>query len=137
MKSEIESYFFNGLDKFDYFKSVSALYVLSKDKKNSKIIDHIHSLYKEALTEKNSNQNKTELTFFLLDFLKFPHIRNSDRNEIILLYFENVLKRSISRYGASIVRSKLTRNDFWFVDWASDMDIRKVLLRKEAQSTYN
>jgi len=137
LKSEIENYFFNGLDKFDYFKSVSALYVLSKDKKNSKIIDHIHSLYKEALTKKNSNQNKTELTFFLLDFLKFPHLRNSDRNEIILLYFENVLKRSISRYRASIVRSKLTRNDFWFVDWDSDMDIRKVLLRKEAQSTYN
>jgi len=137
IRNDIKNYFFNGLEKFDYFNSITALFILSKKKKDLNVIEHILSLYQAALSSKNSKQNKTELTLFLLDIIKFPHVLHRQREYLIMLYFENVLSQKISENRAKIIRKIISSNPYWFVNWSSDMDIKKVLLRKETQSTYN
>lgn len=136
LQTSIERYF-NKNTQFDYFTSISTLYVLSKNGENSDSIRRVIDCFKSFLVKHNSPSKNTEIVLFILDIIKYPHVSIDIKKELLNLYLSKTEDQLLNTSLLDKVYKQIDTNKYWFVDWTSELKLKELLVKKESQSSYN
>lgn len=123
---EVDSY-----NKLDYFQIITLLFYID----NNSNYDEIRHNIEESIIKKYTNDEdiftKSELVLLFLDIICCPFITNKTKQELIR-------KTKFCKKDESIESkiNDITRNNRWFVDWDKDIDLERILKKKEWGSSY-
>lgn len=123
---EVDSY-----NKLDYFQIITLLFYIDNNSNYNEIRHNIE----ESIIEKYSNDEdifkKSELVLLFLDIICCPYISEKTKRELII-------KTGFCKNGESIDSKiiDITCNKRWFVDWDKDIDLERILKKKEWGSSY-
>lgn len=133
---KISDYFNLSEDKLknlNYFHFITLLYYFNNDSTyntlKEKIVEEIISRFKEDLVFL-----KSELTLLFFDFVNCPYVNEKHKIRIMRLskYVSNTSSNSLIK--AEI--DKITEQKKWFMNWEKDIDLERVLKKKEWTSSY-
>jgi hypothetical protein len=122
-----------GVDELNYFQLMTLLYYFENDTKFSILRSEIESSVIRRFEKDPKAFGKAELTMMFFDFVTCPFVADSSKRKLILA----------SRYGnlgsgtsvANIIDS-IARHKRWFMDWDLNIDLERVLKKKEWGRSY-
>ncbi len=130
--------YFSEVDNFDYFNSITCMYVLCKNGQGQSLLDSILKGYENALFKSPCPLKDSDLTCFLLDLVSFPEKKIEQRKKrLIKIALEQSSKEEMSTRQINKTYNSISKAKYWFVDWSGDLDLRKLLVRKDSQNTYS
>lgn len=129
--------YFGEIGNFDYFEAICCIYLLCKEGKNKTIMGSILDNYEKALLTSPCPSKDCSLSFFLLDFVTYPDDSLIKKKKyLVKLFLERSSKEKISSFTVNKTLNAIIQNEYWFVDWGR-LNLKRILVRKESQSTYS
>ncbi|MCG9746272.1 antiviral reverse transcriptase Drt3b [Shewanella sp. Isolate8] len=125
-----------GVDSLDYFDLTSLMYLCCLDGNNIDIVTAAYSSLKKRISACDSPKNSSELIHLLVDLGTFPFIDEEQYKSALNVYL-------LKEYGAVPPNDKVNRmynsirKQRFFVDWRKNININKMLQRKEMQRGYD
>ncbi|MDR2651644.1 MAG: RNA-directed DNA polymerase [Prevotellaceae bacterium] len=118
-------------DKLDYFQIITLLFYIENNSSYHEIMQNIE----KSIAKKYSNDKdvfaKTELVLLFFDIICCPYISDKTKRNLIS-------QTGFCNKGESIENkiSDISNKKRWFVDWDTNIDLERILKKKEWGSSY-
>jgi hypothetical protein len=125
---EIDS--INSYKKLNYFQIVTLLYYIDSNTIYEALRNEIESSVIQKYKDDDDPFSKSELTMLFFDFICCPFVSDKSKREVLVsskYCKENEAKRNIKEISEQIK---------WFMDWDIEIDLERVLKKKEWTSSY-
>jgi len=122
-------------EKMSYFHRVVLLYYINNDEKYSEIkvaIERDAIAYFQAVQVPSM---RSEPTLLFLDMIRCPFVSLRTKNRIIDLVYKKTFGKKPLEHSRNEVRNYICARD-WFINWAADIELDAILLKKEVSSPY-
>lgn len=124
----------NDYDNLNYFQIVSLLYYVENIFDYEDIKNNIELTVKKRYSDDNDPFSKSELTLLFFDFICCPFVTTQTKRSIIKSSKYADARESNANIDSLIL--EIGSNKKWFMDWDIDIDLEKVLKKKEWGLTY-
>lgn len=121
------------LKNLNYFHFITLLYYFNNESTyntvKDKIIKEIIERFKEDFVFL-----KSELTLLFFDFIACPYVEEKHKKEVMIL--SKYLSKNPSNADVKKEIDKISEHKKWFMNWEKDIDLERVLKKKEWTSSY-
>ena len=117
-------------DKLNYFHYVTLLYYIDDNSKYNILRDKLLNSINRKFINEIDPFTKTEYTLLFFDIINCPYVPIEYKNKIMI----NSHYTKEQNIQSEI--EKITNFKTWFMDWDKDIDLERVLKKKEWISTY-
>ena len=118
-----------GFNSLNYFHIITLLYYIENKAIYSELKKEIENYVENRFSEDEDPFSKSELTMLFFDYINCPFINERSKRKII----------KSSRYAISDftkVIKDITDQEIWFMNWDTEIDLERVLKKKEWGSSY-
>lgn len=119
----------DGFKRLNYFHIITILYYIENKALYSELKTEIENSVERRFTEDEDPFSKSELTMLFFDYINCPFVNDRSKRKIM----------QSSGYATSNLADKIkeiTDQEIWFMNWNTDIDLEKVLKKKEWGSSY-
>lgn len=120
----------NDYNKLNYFHIVTLLYYIADNSMYHCLKVKLENSVIDRFNKDNDPFTKAELTLLFFDFINCPFIQNDIKKKLIR---EAHYAKSGDEIGEI---SKISSYRSWFMDWDTEIDLERILKKKEWSSTY-
>jgi hypothetical protein len=116
--------------KLNYFQIVTLLYYIDSNTSYEALRNEIEASVIQKFKDDDDPFSKSELTMLFFDFICCPFVSDKSKREVLVsskYCKENEAKRNIKEISEQIK---------WFMDWDIEIDLERVLKKKEWTSSY-
>lgn len=118
----------------DYFQLVGLIYYIEDFEDYTEIKIGIERAIIKKFSEENDPFSKSEITMLFFDIISCPFVNLKTKKS--LLKSSNFCKKNDSNAIMEEVLRKISLKGKWFMDWDTNIDLEKVLKKKEWGLTY-
>lgn len=118
-----------GLKRLNYFHIITLLYYIENKAVYSDLKKEIENNVEIRFSEDEDPFSKSELTMLFFDYINCPFVDNRSKRKIM----------QSSGYATSNLTDKIkeiTDQEIWFMNWSTEIDLERVLKKKEWGSSY-
>ncbi|MCO5234358.1 MAG: RNA-directed DNA polymerase [Chitinophagales bacterium] len=118
-----------GLKSLNYFHIITLLYYIENKAIYSELLSEIENLVENRFQDDEDPFSKSELTMLFFDYINCPFVSDKSKRSIL---------RS-SKYATANLADKIkeiTEIGIWFMNWDTEIDLERVLKKKEWGSSY-
>lgn len=115
--------------KLNYFHIVTLLYYIDNNPTYDELRKEIEQSVNDRFEKDEDPFSKSELTMLFFDFINCPFISDKSKRKVM----------QTSKYSTTNLADKIkeiTDPKKWFMDWDTEIDLEKVLKKKEWGSSY-
>lgn len=115
--------------KLNYFHIVTLLYYIDNNPTYDELRKEIEQSVNDRFEEDEDPFSKSELTMLFFDFINCPFVSDKSKRKVM----------QTSKYATTNLADKIkeiTNPKKWFMDWDTEIDLEKVLKKKEWGSSY-
>jgi len=118
-------------DELNYFQIITLLYYIENNNTYSEIKQNVERTILERYKNDEDMFAKSELMLMLFDVICCPFVSDRTKRNLITL-------TSLCTRGESIASkiTEITNKKRWFVDWDTNIDLERILKKKEWSSSY-
>jgi hypothetical protein len=119
----------NGFKRLNYFHIITILYYIENKAVYSELKTEIENCVESKFTEDEDPFSKSELTMLFFDYINCPFVNDKSKRKIM----------QSSGYATSNLADKIneiTDQEIWFMNWNTEIDLERVLKKKEWGSSY-
>jgi hypothetical protein len=120
----------NSYKKLNYFHIITLLYYIDSNTNYEDLRNEIETSVIQKFNEDNDPFSKSELTMLFFDFVCCPFVSDKSKREVLVsskYCRENEARRNIK---------DISDQTKWFMDWDVEIDLERVLKKKEWTSSY-
>ena len=117
--------------KLNYFHIVSLLYYIENDSEYSEIRNKLEETVIKRYADDNDSFSKSELTLLFFDFICCPHVSDDSKKRVLR---ESKYSHNNTEFQQIIYN--IMSQKMWFIDWDVDIDLERVLKKKEWGASY-
>jgi hypothetical protein len=119
----------DGFKRLNYFHIITLLYYIENKAVYSDLKKEIENNVEIRFSEDEDPFSKSELTMLFFDYINCPFVDDRSKRKIM----------QSSGYATSNLADKIkeiTDQEIWFMNWNTDIDLERVLKKKEWGSSY-
>lgn len=119
----------DGFKRLNYFHIITILYYIEDNAAYSELKTEIENCVESRFTEDEDPFSKSELTMLFFDYINCPFVDERSKRRIM----------ASSRYATNDLADKIkeiTDQDIWFMNWNTEIDLERVLKKKDWGSSY-
>ncbi|HPN70258.1 MAG TPA: RNA-directed DNA polymerase [Saprospiraceae bacterium] len=120
--------------KLNYFHLVTVLYYIDRNSDYDELRKDIENAVIERFSENDDPFSKSELTMLFFDFICCPFV--SDKSKKIILKSSKYCKANEETAIVDGIIKDISDQGKWFMDWDINIDLERVLKKKEWGSSY-
>jgi hypothetical protein len=120
--------------KLNYFHIVTLLYYIDNNPTYGDLRKEIEQSVKDRFEKDEDPFSKSELTMLFFDFVCCPFV--SDESKKTILKSTKYCAKNESNAVVKSVIKDISNHVKWFMDWDIEIDLEKVLKKKEWGSSY-
>ncbi|HQK39119.1 MAG TPA: hypothetical protein PLO52_03265, partial [Flavobacterium alvei] len=124
----------NDISKLNYFHIITLLYYIDINPNFSSFKNEIEKSVILKFIENKNPFTKSELTLLFFDFICCPFVEEKSKFKIIRE--TKYCKKGESNVNLQILIKEITDEKKWFMDWDIEIDLERVLKKKEWGSSY-
>ena len=124
----------NDVSKLNYFHIITLLYYIDINPNFSSFKNEIEKSVILKFIENKNPFTKSELTLLFFDFICCPFVEEKSKFRIITE--TKYCKNGESHVNLQILIKEITDEKKWFMDWDIEIDLERVLKKKEWGSSY-
>lgn len=121
------------LRNLNYFHFITLLYYFNDDMAYTEIKENIVREIVERFREEFVFL-KSELTMLFFDFINCPYVDVNYKREVMIL--SKYVNKNVSNIDLNNEINKISGYGKWFMNWEKDIDLERVLKKKEWISSY-
>ena len=122
------------INKLNYFQIITLLYYIDRSTNYDEIRKEIEKTVIKRFTDDKDPFSKSELTMLFFDFICCPFVSNKSKRNI-LRSSKYCKSKELNTVVDGIIND-ISDQGKWFMDWEIDIDLEKVLKKKEWGSSY-
>ena len=119
----------DGFRRLNYFHIITILYYIENKALYSELKTEIENCVESRFLEDEDPFSKSELTMLFFDYINCPFVNDRSKRKIM----------QTSGYATSNLADKIkeiTDQEIWFMNWNTEIDLERVLKKKEWGSSY-
>jgi hypothetical protein len=119
----------DGFKRLNYFHIITLLYYIENKSVYADLKKEIENNVEIRFLEDEDPFSKSELTMLFFDYINCPFVNDRSKRNIM----------QISGYATSNLADKIkeiTDQEIWFMNWNTEIDLERVLKKKEWGSSY-
>ncbi|WP_253475683.1 antiviral reverse transcriptase Drt3b [Natronocella acetinitrilica] len=125
----------NETRKFPYFEAVSIVYFCKYDPDYDRVREEVANSLVTALSEPHPRFHAS-LTLALFDFMSCPFLAESQKRQIASEAWKSTFMVPSAKGNKVSEFITFTSSKTWFVDWESEINVRRALFKKELRASY-
>jgi|1048.fasta_scaffold00643_8 hypothetical protein len=118
-----------GYRRINYFHVITLLYYIENTAVYSDLKKEIEKIVENRFSEDDDPFSKAELTMLFFDYINCPFVDEISKTKIM-----QSSGYANSNFAAKI--KEITDQEIWFMNWNTEIDLERVLKRKEWGSSY-
>jgi hypothetical protein len=120
----------SNFQKLNYFHIVTLLYYIGNNAAYNNLRSDIEKLVVSRFATDKDPFTKSELTLLFFDFINCPFVSLDSKKKIML-------ESRFAKCGKEEAEiNEITKQKIWFMDWDTDIDLERVLKKKEWGASY-
>ncbi len=123
---------FNKFLNLNYFQIITLLYYFDSHNQYVRIKGFLEKAIVKKFQIEDYPFSKAEFTLLFFDFISCPFVSKESKKKVVI--HSNYSSNEPSKVEAAI--NKILEQKLWFMNWDSDIDLEKVLKKKEWSSAY-
>ena len=119
----------DGFNRLNYFHIITLLYYIENKAVYSDLKIEIENSVEIRFSEDDDPFSKSELTMLFFDYINCPFVNDKSKRKIM----------QSSGYATSNLADKIkeiTDQEIWFMNWNTEIDLERILKKKEWGSSY-
>lgn len=119
----------DGFKRINYFHIITLLYYIENKPSYSELKAEIENNVECKFEEDEDPFSKSELTMLFFDYINCPFVNDKSKRKVM----------QSSGYATSNIANKIkeiTDQEIWFMNWNTEIDLERVLKKKEWSSSY-
>ncbi len=121
-------------NRLNYFQIITLLYYIDRNTNYDEIRKEIEKTVIEKFNDDKDPFSKSELTMLFFDFICCPFVSNKSKRNI--LRSSKYCKSNELNTVVDGIINDISDQGKWFMDWEIDIDLERVLKKKEWGSSY-
>jgi hypothetical protein len=118
-------------DKLNYFQIITFLYYIDKQSQYNSIRESIERSVMKRFENELDPFSKSEITLLFFDYICCPYVSDQSKRKVI-----NFSKYAKKNEVVATLIQDIVDVGHWFMNWDEDIDLEKVLKKKEWGSSY-
>lgn len=119
----------NSFKRLNYFHIITILYYIENKAVYSELKTEIENCVESKFTEDQDPFSKSELTMLFFDYINCPFVNDASKRKIM-----RSSGYATSNFAVKI--NEITDQEIWFMNWNTEIDLERVLKKKEWGSSY-
>lgn len=121
----------NNVERLNYFHIITLLYYIENKADYIALKTEIENIVEQKFANDEDPFSKSELTMLFFDYINCPFVSNQSKRRLM-----NITGFPLKNTSIEDNINDITSQGKWFMDWDTEIDLERVLKKKEWGSSY-